>query len=355
MFSDRRLSCEDPFFREHERNLRILLFHHTLGDDHIFEPWIVQKAAVTTHPKGLWGVEEGHIQPESEGGAWKFDPPIRRWEDAALLCVPEHRIDEPATERNRQRLEEAMGDILEVALDRGPAFLSINADISYHLAQLLGLEKMMVSMIEDPERLHGLLAFMRDGILKVHRKAESRGDFSLLNHDNQVMSYSEELESPQANGGPRKRNALWAFCAAQEFALVSPSMHEEFLLQYQRPIIEEFGLSAYGCCEDLTEKIPLLRRITNLRRIAVTPSANIRRCAEKIGDDYVISWRPNPALMVCCGFDEDRIRDTVLDALRAFKGCYVDICLKDVETVEGHPERLTRWVQIVRDTAERFG
>ena len=30
--------------------------------------------------------------------------------------------------------------------------------------------------------------------------------------------------------------------AAQEMAQVSPAMHDEFVLEYQRPIIEKFGL-----------------------------------------------------------------------------------------------------------------
>ena len=75
-----------------------------------------------------------------------------------------------------------------------------------------------------------------------------------------------------ANSGPRKRKDLWGFCAAQEFTLVSPAFHEEFLLRYQRPIYEQFGLVHYGCCENLTHKIDMLRSIKNLRSIAVSGS-----------------------------------------------------------------------------------
>ena len=77
--------------------------------------------------------------------------------------------------------------------------------------------------------------------------------------------------SPAANSEPVKRDQLWLFMAAQEFALISPDMHDEFLLEYQLPILKKFALTAYGCCEDLTQKIDILRRIPNLRRIAVTP------------------------------------------------------------------------------------
>jgi hypothetical protein len=129
-------------------------------------------------------------------------------------------------------------------------------------------------------------------------------------------------------------------------------MHDEFLLQYQLPILEHFGMVAYGCCEDLTRKIDMLRQIPNLRRIAVTPRADIAACAEQIGNDYVISWRPNPAEMVCCGFDEDRIRRITREGLEACRGLNVDITLKDIDTVQNDPSRLARWAAITREVID---
>ncbi|GAG36279.1 unnamed protein product, partial [marine sediment metagenome] len=90
---------------------------------------------------------------------------------------------------------------------------------------------------------------------------------------------------------------------------------------------------------DLSKQLIILRKIPNLRRIAVTPRADVARCAEQIQQDYVLSWRPNPA-MVSCGFNPEDIRKVIRDGLEASKGCYVDIILKDVTTVEGHPQRL---------------
>jgi len=152
-----------------------------------------------------------------------------------------------------------------------------------------------------------------------------------------------------------KREQLWCFTAAQEFALVSPAMHEEFLLRYQLPIMKKFGLVAYGCCEDLSNKITMLRQIPNLRRIAVSPFADVKSCAEQIGGDYVISYRPSPADMVSYGFDESRIRNILKRDLEYLKGTYFDITLKDVETVQSDPDRIRRWVALTREViAERF-
>ncbi len=354
VFGDERLECEDPFYRSYERALRMAIFHDGVGDDHIFEPWITMRATLAGSWGQVWGVEEAHSPLTMEGGSWKFDPPIKGWADVALLKPVPHQVDEEATALNAARLRDALGDILEVNVDRGPIYQDFMADISTDLAGLRGLEQVMRDVYEHPRELHSLLATMRDHIMAAQDAAEAAGDFSLTSQGNQAMTYCAELEPPRANSGPRLRRDLWCHCSAQEFTLISPAMHDEFLLQYQLPIISRFGLVSYGCCEDLTRKIDMLRQVPNLRMIAVTPRADVDRCAEQIGTDYVISWRPNPADMVCCQFDEDLIRRTVRHAMEACRGLHATIHLKDIETVQGEPDRLRRWVQIVRSITDDY-
>ena len=183
-------------------------------------------------------------------------------------------------------------------------------------------------------------------------EAEKAGDFSLTSQYNQAMSYTEEFEQPIPNAGSRKRNELWGFCAAQEYTLISPAFHDEFLLKYQIPIMAHYGLVHYGCCEDLTRKIDMLRQVPNLRSIAVTPRADVKKCADQIGKDYVISWRPNPATMVCANWDPDRVERIIREGADACRDGIFHISLKDIETVEGEPERLQRWTQLVRTIVE---
>lgn len=353
VFGDHAMQCADPFWREHERHLRLQIFHHSIKDDFILEPWITQRAAVQGAWRALWGVKEDFQPSGVEGGAWKYDPPLKNWSELSKLSPPPHAVAEAETERNVNRLRDAVGDILPVNVDRSPACLSFMADISTSLAGLRGLEQMMLDMFDAPKELHQLLAFMRDGVLANQQAGEDSGDFSLTSAHNQCMCYAEELEAPRPNSGPRQRKQLWGFAAAQEFTLISPQMHDEFLLQYQLPIMKNFALTAYGCCEDLTTKIGMLRQIPNLRIIAVAPRANLQRCAEQIGTDYAISWRPNPTDMVCAGFDESRIRRTIREGLRACKGQHLHLHLKDIETVEGEPDRLAKWTRIVKDEIEK--
>ena len=346
--------CEDPFFRQHEDFFRQSLFRHTFDDDFIFEPWVTVNAACITPPEGIWGLPVEWTDSSEPRGARRWTPPIREPDDARRLVAPNHVIDEAETRRQVDRLGDAVGDILTVNVDRAPVYRMWNGDISTQLAYLRGLEQVMWDMMDRPAWLHGVLAFMRDGILRTHDQAERAGDWTLCAHQNQAMSYAEELRDPAANSAGVTRDQLWTFCASQELTGVGPAQFDEFMLQYQLPILSKFGLSAYGCCENLTRKIDVLRKIPNLRRIAVAPAANVARCAEQIGPDYVVSYRPSPADMVGYGFSPDRIRDILRRDLAACRHCHVDITLKDVETVQGDPERVRRWVEITRQVIDEL-
>lgn len=349
VFGDEAMACTDPFYRTYERALRMRIFQHeVVGDDSIQEPWISVRASVRGRWGELWGLPEAMQSAGVKGGAARFDPPLKSWDDVDKLSMTHHEVDEDETQRNLDRLSEAIGDILPIDVNRTPAYAGFMGDISTSIAKLRGLETLMLDMYEYPDELHRLLAFMRDGILENAREVEDAGHFTLTSGSNQAMCYAGELEAPRPNSGARKRADIWGFCAAQEYTLISPEFHETFMFQYQKPIIEQYGLVHYGCCEDLTRKIGMLRQLKNIRSIGVGPTADVARCAEQMGADFVMSWRPNPADMVCCGYNEDLIRRIITEGLAACKGCRPHIHLKDIETVEGDVTRLTRWVTLVR-------
>jgi len=351
---DPHLACEDPLLRGHERRLRQLVFQGWLEDDYTIEPWHVVGARRVLPEDGPWGVSPTRTHSSDAGGAWKEIAPLQDESDFDRLVTPRHVIDEEATARDAERLHDAIGDILPIVVDRAPAWMMWRGDLSTDIAHLRGLEQIMWDMYDNPAFLHRLLAFMRDGVLAAHEQAEAAGDFRLIDHQNQSMPYARELPDPSPSEDPVPRSRLWGYMAAQEYTLISPELTDEFMLQYQIPILERFGLSAYGCCEKMDAKISLARKIPNLRRVAVTPSSDPATCAEQIGTDYVASWRPNPAETVCCGFDADRIRTIVREAREAFdaNGTVFDVCLKDIQTVEHQPERLRDFVRIVREVCD---
>ena len=353
-FDSSVLTCEDPMLRGYEYGMRQTLWRSQLDDDFIVEPWLEMGASYVLPNGERWGVPVSLGEKPIQGGAAAFKP-ILLEEDFSCLRAAQYEVNEKETALRREKLEEALDGTLPVFVSRQGPYFMWGGDISTDLAKLRGLEQIMWDVYDNPEWLHSLLAFMRDAILNNHAQVEAAGGFSLADHQNQCMPYSLELDDPDptVTGVPRQR--LWRFLAAQEFTGFSPEMFWEFILQYQQPILEAFGLTAFGCCENLTGVIPYLRRIKNLRRIAVSPFADARKCAEQIGEDYILSWRPNPSLMVATGLDEDYVRRHMREHFAIFKENHnhFDITLKDVETVAGQPENVKRWVSIVREEIDR--
>jgi hypothetical protein len=228
-------------------------------------------------------------------------------------------------------------------------------DISTDLGYLLGLEQMMWLMADNPEFIKKIAAFMSESVLDMQDKAEEAGDLSFSTQWNQSMTYAMELPEPRAEGPPAWRCEIWGLCSAQEATGISPSMWEEFIFNYQKPIFDKYGLIAYGCCEDLTRWIPVLKQgLPNLRRVAVTPWADFRSCAEQLGSDYVMSWRPSPTDMVSYDFNPDRIRNAAREAfeISAEHKNIIDIMLKDVETVSGNLDAVPGFVRCMREVID---
>jgi hypothetical protein len=156
------------------------------------------------------------------------------------------------------------------------------------------------------------------------------------------LGFSDEL--PQHVQGRAATPAdQWGCGNAQIFSEVSPEMHEEFSLRFERPIMERFGLSYYGCCEPLHRKIGILRRVRNLRKISISPKADVRVAAEAIGRDYVISLKPNPAYLAPDTFRPEQAQANLRESLAAMPGACVEVILKDITTVRNEPERLDQW------------
>lgn len=352
-FDYNQLKCTDKYLRGLEVYFLQKMYHKNICDDFIEEPFMTVRASIKTN-EGIWNMPIRMSSRPMNGGAAAYDPVLINETDIDKLSVASHEINEEATQDSFDKLYDVLGDILPVYVDRQGALCTMwNNDISTNLAKLRGLEQIMWDAYDNPEWFHRLLGFMRDKILQNIEETESAGDFTYLNHQNQAMSYLRGLERP--GGGKADPSKLWGYMAAQEYTTFSPDMFDEFMFQYQKPILERYAVTAYGCCEDLTNKIDVIKKLKNLRRIAVSPFADLKKCAEQIGGDYVLSWRPNPSDMVSQGVDETYVRNYIrngIDVMRANK-CIYDITLKDVETVSGNGNVIPLWTKIVREEIEK--
>ena len=349
------LRCEGDRARDFEIRLRSRLYYHDhFQDDTVIEKeWIVDKVI---HNSG-WGLEPRRIESPDARGSWRFDPVIKEPAELKKLRFPEITHDESATQQALTEAQDIFGDILDVKL-KGVAH------ISYHMmgdyTALRGLEEVMMDMVLNPQMLHDAMAFMMEGHRHVLQQYIEQNLLS-LNNDSTYQSsggngYTTELPAPGFDPEHVRPCDMWASAEAQEMDAVSPDMHAQFILQYEKRLLESFGLNGYGCCDDLTGKLDDIFAIPNIRRISISPFANVDACAEKLKGDYIFSWKPHPAHLVG-DFNEDMMRDYIRHAVSVTQAhdCVMEMVLKDTHTCEHHPERFDRWLQIAREVREEFG
>ncbi len=346
------MKCEDGKARGIEWNLRSRLYYHEyLNDDTVIEnEWIVGKAVGNTG----WGLQARHKPSTTARGAWGFDPVINTPEDLKKLKFPEIHYDDAATQQNLKEAQELFGDILDVKL-KGVGRVSFHLMGMY--CQLRGLEQVMLDMYENPGMLHDAMAFLEEGNRGMVKQYEQLNLLDLNNdatyHSSGGVGYTDELPKPDYNSERIRTCDMWSSAEAQEMAEVSPEMHNEFILQYEKRLLEPFGLNGYGCCEDLTRKFDYVFTIPNIRRISISPFSDVDKCAEKLQGNYIFSWKPHPSSLVGT-FNSQKVREYIKHTLDVTKDCVIEMILKDTHTCENHPERFTMWTDIARELAENY-
>ena len=336
-----------------ERELRRRIYHHEhFADDTVIEGhWTVTMAIGTSG----WGLERRRHASTSERGAWSFEPVLRSRADLERLRVPEVRHDEEETQRRIRFAHELLGDIL-------PVRVKGIAHISYHLMQqytdLRGLEQMMMDMHDEPDLLHDTMRFFVSAHQSILKQYIDLNLLSLNNddtyHSSGGVGYTNEIPLPDFDPDHVMPDDMWASAESQELAQVGPMQHEEFALHYERQLLEPFALTGYGCCEPLTDRLGLVLSVPGIRRLSISPWADVASAARELGPNYILSWKPKPMHLVG-GFDEQEIRTYLRNTLEvaAEGGCVLEMILKDTHTCEHHPERFDRWSRIAREEVDR--
>ena len=286
-------------------------------------------------------------------GSHVWDAPLKTYDDLDKLRVPRIAVDREATTRLVELAKHTLGDLLTVRL-RTSWWWSFG--MTWPLIRLRGLEQMMYDMIDHPDGLHRLMAFLRDAHLAKLDFLQSSDLLSLNNDGSYVGSggfgWTRELPQPDFDGRVRTKD-MWGFAESQETVGVSPDLFEEFVFQYQLPLLDRFGLNCYGCCEPVDTRWHVLERIPRLRRVSVSPWSNLEAMAEKLSNRFIFSMKPNPSELAEPSFDEYRIRAGLRKAFKITRNCRVEAVMKDNHTICSDPTRVTRWARIAREESDR--
>ena len=254
--------------------------------------------------------------------------------------------------KNIEEAEEIFHDILPVRL-RG---IGINHAPWDKLAVLHGVDNTLMDIVDRPEFLHRMIKKYTEIQFSRFSQFEEQGllDYN-LSHLHCTPPYTEDLPASDYDGGKVRLKDVWFRGMAQIFSMVSAEMRDEFDLQYMRPLMEKCGLSYYGCCEPLEKFIPYLKKIPNMRKIGVTPWADIRSSAEQIGSNYVMARKPNPAFVTGV-FDRERVKREISETIEICleHKCPYEFVLKDISTVNYKPQNLIDWEKTVMRTIDSY-
>ena len=344
--------CENGELRGYEYGLRVALFREKyFACDNLIEPcWVVYKSYTNTgngfavKEDRLSVDDKNHIVSHRYYDVFADESVLEQYHDPVITPHPEQ------DEKNLNHIREILGDTMPVVL-RGHGIYYAPWD---RIAMLRGVEPIMIDLYENPEYLHKIIALFTRSMQVEMDQMEAYG----LYDPTQVSLHCTPYDvTPLTEPDPAHYTCrdIWFRTMAQMFSSISPDMHEEFDMQYSIPLASRCAHTYYGCCEPLHDRIDKLMKYPNLRKIGVSPWADVEASAEIIGGKYVYSRKPNPANVVSVT-DPATIRREIEQTVCACRkhGCPLDITLKDISTVGYRPENLMVWAKTVSDLLDEY-
>lgn len=287
---------------------------------------------------------------------YRWEHPIKDLEhDFGKLKPITCRVDRAATAARRAFLEELLGDMLPVRLRThtfGPTMLTYRAIV------LMGMEAFFTAMMETPELVHKLMAYLRDNALTAMRWAEAEGLLRSNNGNQDSFGSSYNFTTKLLATGdqvPAKLKDMWGCTNSQESIGISPAMYNEFCFPYYEAVAAPVGLLYYGCCEPAHPYWKDVSRYPHLKKVSVPKWCDQKFVAEAIkGTGIVLSRKPDPNLVgVNPKLDEEVWSAHIRETLQAAKGVPLEFILRDVYTVHGDLGKPRRAVELARREIER--
>lgn len=350
-----RCRCTDPAARALEWDMRAALYQWKyFQGDYALHPYARCPVAVRNSGIGL-SISEDASYGDTGTSIYShhYKDQIPDIESLEKIRMPEITLDEEGTQKRLALYSEVFNGMMPVK-KAGVGLYFASWD---HIPRLHGVENCLMDLYDDPEYIHALMERMT----QVNEHELDRYEaLNILDTDAYYLhctpAATYELPVKDIDTDNITAKDVWCRAMAQILAVVSPDMVDEFDLQYTERLFNRCGLSYYGCCEPLHDKIEKLRRFKNLRRISITPWADVDVAADKIAGDYVLSYKPNPAFVAAPQFDPAPVEAEIRKVLEACRRTHTpcEFILKDISTISGRTENLTRWVETANRVIDEF-
>lgn len=349
-----RCRCQDPQLRTVEADLRQRLFvAEHLHTDHVVDDVFWVEKRIEGDGYGLEVREQTLDQGASAYRSHHYEPVLREPEDVDKIAFPEVHYDRAGTESLAQRLEGIFGDLLPVRIcgKRSHTFNSWDTIVTW-----TGVQEVLMDLVLRPEYCHAIVRRLTDATLARMDQMEAAGLLDAPNPKHTVGSgcagHSDELGLDHVDGQPWRYGELWGSATSQIFGEVSPEMHAEFAIDYENETLQRCGLVYYGCCEPLHNKMAELDRITNLRKVSISPWCDTEQAVANATRRYVFSHKPNPAVFAGETYDAVAAEAEVRHRLEYSDGMNCEIIAKDISTARHDPQRLIDWTAMAMRLAK---
>lgn len=351
------LRCNHPWARNLEQNLRRTIYQraHMPGDMIVSDYIECPKVFSTTDFGIVEQTDTAYTDADNEIYSRHFKIQIQEPEDIRKIRMPEIKYMEKATRYNMEAMQDIFRGIIDVKLVGQTHIWYTPWDF---LIRWWGVEEAMMDLIVRPEMVHEAYERMVDAWMTELDQFEELNLLSLDCANTRIGSggygYTGELPGPDFDPGYVRPKNMWGCANAQILSSVSPGMHWDFAIAHDLRWLRRFGLVYYGCCEPLDNKIGLMKKIPNLRKISVSPWCDTQKITEQVGGDYVMSRKPNPAIFAAVSYDGDEAERQLTEFMEAAGDGHVEIIMKDISTVGYHPENLWKWEKTAMKVAEKY-
>lgn len=349
MNTDGSLSCtvSNPYFRNIEWELRSQIYKwEHMKADMVLNPYILLPRPIGNSGYGVGA----HV--ERIGLSQRFTNIFPEPEDIAKIKDPVITID-----RNAELdIKQTAGSIFEGIAETRMQGMIVHCGIWDSIAQWMGVENCYIELMDRPEFIHALMERLTTAIINMLEQINRLGLYDVnTNICHCSHTFSDSFPTSDCDRDNPTTHDGWAFGMAQLFSSVSPEITAEFEIPYMQRIFEYFGAVYYGCCDRLDDRLELVEKLPNVRKVSCSPWSDREAFAEKLSKKYIMSAKPSPAFLATDSFDEDSVRADLRRTINAAKSNNVplEMLLKDVSTVRNDPQRLWRWSEIALEEVQR--
>lgn len=347
---DGSLTCvvEHPMFRALELWMRKTIYkwkHFPV--DMVVEPYLTIPYSITNSGYGL-EVEENTRNTDTENDIVSHDYENQFQEETDISKIKDMVItkDEAESKLWLEQAKQVFAGIAPVAQAGGT---SLRLQMWDSIAEYMGVTDVYYDLIDRPEFIHAILERMTTSLLHGIEQLNALGLANPhANTQHCSYIYTDTLLPDFGAGKMPHTSNCWGSAMAQLFTSASPATTEEFELPYISRIAAQYGMFYYGCCERLDDRLDVIERIPNVKKISCSPWSDRENFARTLRKDIILSNKPTPAYLSGDSMNYDIIAADLQKTCRLAKenGLGAELILKDLSTVRRQPQRLTEWAEL---------